>query len=233
MSGRTSKAWWDGQSELKLNLGCGRNIKPGWVNIDSWKRADVDLEIDLSTDFPFEPKSCQFIYSEHFLEHLDWLATEELIAKSFTALRKNGVFRAVIPNFQRVFEAYVQGDRAFLENCGGLLQDDYLYYKSVYEEPERVVSERTNNPPPDWHVSQKPEDRRNVKLRAREYTSPIEIVDWVVHQYGEHKTLYDSDSLIGTLKRAGFSKAYRSSFDVNLDSSAYFVPASLYIEAIV
>src|SRR5678816_1608978 len=53
---------------LKLQFGCGRNIKTGFVNIDSNPAADLGL--DLRESLPFENGSCSLIYSEHFLEHL-------------------------------------------------------------------------------------------------------------------------------------------------------------------
>ncbi len=39
------------QTGLKLNLGCGPNVKKGWVNVDlsEWS----DLHLDLREDFPF------------------------------------------------------------------------------------------------------------------------------------------------------------------------------------
>jgi predicted SAM-dependent methyltransferase len=52
----------------KLNIGCGRNIKDGWINIDMYPPADIT--IDVRNRLPFPNSSCELIYSEHFLEHL-------------------------------------------------------------------------------------------------------------------------------------------------------------------
>ena len=59
-----------GQTGLKLNLGCGRNGKAGWINIDLTNKADLTL--DLREPLPFDDDSCSMVYSEHFLEHLDY-----------------------------------------------------------------------------------------------------------------------------------------------------------------
>lgn len=53
---------------VRLNVGCGPNAKPGWVNIDLGHGAD--LVMDVCEGLPFDDDSCDLIYSEHFLEHL-------------------------------------------------------------------------------------------------------------------------------------------------------------------
>lgn len=221
------------RGDLKVNLGCGRNIKPGWINVDGWKRADIDIVCDLSKEFPFKEGSCIYIYSEHFIEHLEWFDGYSLIKKCFNSLEKGGTFRIVFPDFKKLFKAYIDGDDDFLwKYSDGLNNRDLPYYKSVYEKPEEIRLERKNNLPPSWHFSQRPNDRKNLKLRAREYKFPIEVIDWAVHQYGEHKTLYDNVLMKSLLTNFGFSKVYDSEFDSNMDSPNYYTPGCCYIEAI-
>jgi len=59
-----------GRQHLRLNIGCGPKLKMGWVNIDLSRQADITL--DLREPLPFSESSCSLIYSEHFLEHLDY-----------------------------------------------------------------------------------------------------------------------------------------------------------------
>jgi len=60
---------------LKLNLGCGKNIKPkseGWINLDRIKLADVDVVHDLNKfPYPFADNTFEEIYGSNILEHLD------------------------------------------------------------------------------------------------------------------------------------------------------------------
>ena len=60
--------------ELKLNLGCGRDIRPGWVNVDCTPGHGVDLVFDLEKarrlELPFEPDSVNDILLSHALEHI-------------------------------------------------------------------------------------------------------------------------------------------------------------------
>ncbi|KJG63349.1 hypothetical protein [Photobacterium kishitanii] len=52
------------QVKLKLNIGCGKKLKEGWVNIDL--KPFADLTLDVREPLPFTDNSCSFIYSEHF-----------------------------------------------------------------------------------------------------------------------------------------------------------------------
>ena len=59
----------------KLNLGCGRVIKPGWVNHDIMPGDGVDLVFDLEKcgiePFPLETDSVSEIRASHLIEHID------------------------------------------------------------------------------------------------------------------------------------------------------------------
>src|SRR6202022_168180 len=58
-------------SPLKLHLGCGPNLKSGWVNIDLF-HPGADLQLDLCEDWPFPDGSVSHIYSEHVFEHFEF-----------------------------------------------------------------------------------------------------------------------------------------------------------------
>jgi SAM-dependent methyltransferase len=58
-----------GQRGHRLNLGCGDTRKPGWINVDVQGGA---VTLDLRRPLPFDTGSCVAVYSEHFLEHLDY-----------------------------------------------------------------------------------------------------------------------------------------------------------------
>lgn len=55
---------------LKLNVGCGKVKLPGWVDIDI--EPSADLIIDVRKGLSLDDCSVNFIYSEHFLEHLTY-----------------------------------------------------------------------------------------------------------------------------------------------------------------
>jgi SAM-dependent methyltransferase len=56
----------------KLNLGCGKNIRKGWTNLDVKKRKGVDIVHDLNKfPYPFNDETFDMILAEHVLEHVD------------------------------------------------------------------------------------------------------------------------------------------------------------------
>ena len=59
---------------LSLNLGCGRNPLPGWVNVDIAATPGVDVVADLdacrATPLPFADNSVSQMRMEHVLEHI-------------------------------------------------------------------------------------------------------------------------------------------------------------------
>jgi SAM-dependent methyltransferase len=57
---------------MKLNLGCGRDIRDGWVNIDSAPLTGVDHVVDFDNKpvLPFDDDSVDESEGSHVIEHL-------------------------------------------------------------------------------------------------------------------------------------------------------------------
>src|SRR5688572_6900627 len=119
------------QTGLKLNLGCGPNLKPGWVNVDL--SPEADLHLDLREPLPFEDGSVAMIYSEHFFEHLAyangfesgaWSGLElpghpsealAFLRESLRVLMPAGVFSVAVPDAERAIRAYALNDADVFE----------------------------------------------------------------------------------------------------------------------
>lgn len=58
----------------KLNAGCGRNVMPGWINLDSFALPGVDIIADLNacatTALPLADGSVSEFLLSHVLEHI-------------------------------------------------------------------------------------------------------------------------------------------------------------------
>ena len=109
--GRWRARRYRGQRDLKIQLGCGRNVKSGWVNIDLSKEAD--LTVDLRKRIPLDSDSCALVYAEHFLEHLDYPEPAmSLLREVRRILRPGGVVHIGVPDGARAIRAYVDAEFA-------------------------------------------------------------------------------------------------------------------------
>ena len=93
----------------RLNLACGPNRKEGWINIDLTDTAD--LKLDLRERLPFSSESVEVIYSEHFVEHLNYPG--ELLfflRECYRVLVTGGSFSVSVPDAAPLLIAYTNRD---------------------------------------------------------------------------------------------------------------------------
>jgi len=81
---------------MKLNLGCGFDIKKGWVNCDLLPGPGVDMSFDLTKiPLPFESNSVETIFASGIFEHiLDW---ESVLKESHRILEPSGTMTVKVP----------------------------------------------------------------------------------------------------------------------------------------
>lgn len=96
---------------MKLHLGCGRKILPGYVNVDYVKAQGVDRVLDLNKHpYPFKTASVQEIIIYHTLEHLD--DPMAFLAEASRILRKGGILDIRVPHFS-ASSAYMPLHKSF------------------------------------------------------------------------------------------------------------------------
>jgi len=72
----------------KLNLGCGRDAREGYVNLDFSKFDGVDVVHNLNKfPYPFKDNEFDEVYASHILEHVDDLTK---VMKELKRICKNG-----------------------------------------------------------------------------------------------------------------------------------------------
>jgi len=82
----------------KLNLGCGKDYKVGWVNLDYNSQYKIDINHDLDKfPYPFKAEEFDYIYCSHVLEHVNDLF--KTINELKRILRGGGVLHIRVPHF--------------------------------------------------------------------------------------------------------------------------------------
>jgi predicted SAM-dependent methyltransferase len=101
-------------SDLRINLGSGRNRRPGFINVDLTPGADYRL--DLREPLPFRDGSTAEVYSEHFLEHLEYPSeTSSLLRECYRVLRSGGRVSMGVPDGELMLDDYAKGDNTKFE----------------------------------------------------------------------------------------------------------------------
>ena len=111
---------------IKLHLGCGTIYKNGWINIDNNSDSNIaklDLNLDLRAALPFPDNRVDFIFNEHFLEHLSPADAVCLLKDCRRTLKPGGVLRVAMPDLADCVEAYIspgwlQKNRDILQKGG-------------------------------------------------------------------------------------------------------------------
>ena len=91
---------------MKLNLGCGTDIRPGYINVDVISSRGVDMVCDITKKLPFDDNSCDEIIAQDVLEHL---TREQLIftlSEISRVLNINGKLFVRIPNVDAIFDIF-------------------------------------------------------------------------------------------------------------------------------
>jgi predicted SAM-dependent methyltransferase len=103
-------------SPLKLHLGCGNIVFPGWLNIDMRKHPGVAV-MRLPQDLRrFPDQSVAFAYGSHILEHINYPDDALFLCRELRRLLiPGGAVRFVVPGIERIIRAYVANDGGFFE----------------------------------------------------------------------------------------------------------------------
>jgi predicted SAM-dependent methyltransferase len=128
--------------ELKLHIGCGKGILPGWVNIDVHP---APLAMNVLRGLPFAAGSARYVFVSHLLEHLFFPRdVKPFLAELRRVVAPGGTVRIVVPDVEQCIEAYGTRNAAFFasrretwpwwpENPTRL--EDFLAYSGAGAEP--------------------------------------------------------------------------------------------------
>lgn len=82
----------------RLNFGCGKDIKKGYMNADIIRKNGIDASFDFNR-FPYPLKTNTFdsVYSSNVIEHLDNIP--RVMKELHRIIKPNGVIRIIVPYY--------------------------------------------------------------------------------------------------------------------------------------
>lgn len=95
--------------KIKLHIGCGKNYFDDWINLDGDLYHDIkklDVNWDLRNPLPFKNNSVDFIFHEHFLEHLTAEEGFRALLDFKRVLKPGGVMRVAMPDLADMVKVY-------------------------------------------------------------------------------------------------------------------------------
>jgi predicted SAM-dependent methyltransferase len=96
--------------QVKLNLGCGTDIRPGFINIDIQEFPGVTKICDAIALSEFENDSVDFIVAQHLLEYIPRKHILSALAEWFRVLKKNAPLEIRITDLANVTRSlYLNG----------------------------------------------------------------------------------------------------------------------------
>lgn len=120
---------------MKLHLGCGNVLLPGWTNVDIDNITGIDIQDDVSKLGKIQNDSCDMIYASHVLEHFGRNEFEAIIKLWNKKLKINGKLRLAVPDFEKAVKWYTNTKK--IEDILGLVsggqKTEYDYHKMIYD----------------------------------------------------------------------------------------------------
>ncbi|HEY3051910.1 MAG TPA: hypothetical protein VGK04_00815 [Thermoanaerobaculia bacterium] len=86
---------------MRLHVGSGQVSLAGWTNVDTVDWPGVDVILDVRQPWPF--CAVEFIFAEHFLEHLTLSEGLQFLVACRQSLREDGILRVSTPNLDWVW----------------------------------------------------------------------------------------------------------------------------------
>jgi hypothetical protein len=97
LSKRKAESIFDGP--IKLDLGCGKTKREGFVGVDAFSFDGVDVQFDLRKPWPWKDSSVEEVHCSHFLEHLTGAERVHFYNELYRVLKKDSKVTIIVPHW--------------------------------------------------------------------------------------------------------------------------------------
>lgn len=112
----------------RVHVGCGpQNIMEGWWNVDIRSFPGIDEVFDVREAWPW--KDLEYVYGEHFIEHLDLSDALLFLENAGNSLAVGGIIRLSTPNLAWVIETHFHRESASAEER---IRDTMVFNRAFY-----------------------------------------------------------------------------------------------------
>jgi len=115
---------------IKLHLGCGNRYIPGFFHIDAYDDKHIDHVCSIDNLEFIEDESVDLIYASHVIEHFKRKRLPEVLKEWNRILKKGGVLRLAVPNFEAICEVYMKNKN--IEQIIGPLFGGQTYLYNIH-----------------------------------------------------------------------------------------------------
>ena len=118
---------------IRLNVGCGRKLKEGYVNIDCQKseRSKPDVIADCRS-LPYAVCSVDLIESYHLLEHLSLEEAVAALTHWHKLLKSDGKVIMELPDLEQDMRLFLDGDAEMIHSIFGRQRNQFDFHKYGY-----------------------------------------------------------------------------------------------------
>ena len=91
---------------MKINLGCGTDLRPGWINVDIRGDVGADVVWDITSGLPFANNRAETVVAQDVLEHLTTQQQQRVLAEIWRVLRRGGKLSVRLPNIGAIISRF-------------------------------------------------------------------------------------------------------------------------------
>jgi predicted SAM-dependent methyltransferase len=158
----------------KLNIATGPKPLEGWLNTDI--NPKCELYLDATRRFPIPSETIDYIFSEHFIEHIGLSEQVIFLNESYRVLKSGGKIRVTTPSIEKLIDLYLD-------------KSDYIDFNTAFNR----------------HETRFHEDIKNFYgFFPRDISGSLFFND-KLRLWGGHVFIHDRKSLENLLKQSGFS----------------------------
>lgn len=117
----------------KLQIGTGPFVLEGWFNTDLNPTEEIAF-LDAQKPFPFDDCTFDYVFSEHLIEHIEYVENLDMLRECFRILRPGGKIRIATPDIGFLIALYNPEKTELQEREIHRAVDTYMSHIGIYQD---------------------------------------------------------------------------------------------------